>query len=59
MWVNTIYLYVISQWFFLLYTPSAADCRILNNLDIIAALHLRRYMEERSLEKLPARVYEL
>ena len=51
MWVNTIYLYVISQWFFLLYLLGLTAGYLI--LDIIAALHLRRYMEERSLESLP------
>jgi cellulose synthase/poly-beta-1,6-N-acetylglucosamine synthase-like glycosyltransferase len=51
MWVNITYLYLISQWIFLLYLFILTTGYLM--LDIIAALHLRRYMEERSLESLP------
>jgi len=51
MWANIIYLYLVSQWIFLLYLLGLTAGYVI--LDIIAALHLRRYMEERSLESLP------
>jgi cellulose synthase/poly-beta-1,6-N-acetylglucosamine synthase-like glycosyltransferase len=51
MWANITYLYLFSQWTFLLYLLGLTAGYLM--LDIIAALHLRRYMEERSLESLP------
>jgi cellulose synthase/poly-beta-1,6-N-acetylglucosamine synthase-like glycosyltransferase len=51
MWANITYLYLISQWIFLLYLLCLTAGYMM--LDIIAGLHLRRYMEERSLESLP------
>jgi cellulose synthase/poly-beta-1,6-N-acetylglucosamine synthase-like glycosyltransferase len=51
MWENITYLYLISQWIFLLYLLGLTAGYLM--LDIIAVLHLRRYMEERSLESLP------
>lgn len=51
MWANIIYFYLISQWIFLLYLLGLTAGYLI--LEIIAVLHLRRYMEERSLESLP------
>ncbi|HSF68559.1 MAG TPA: glycosyltransferase [Nitrospiraceae bacterium] len=49
MWVSDIY--STSQWIFLLYLLGLTAGYLM--LNVIAALHLRRYMEERSLECLP------
>jgi cellulose synthase/poly-beta-1,6-N-acetylglucosamine synthase-like glycosyltransferase len=49
MWIDT--LISISEWLFLLYLLGLTAGYLM--LDVVAAIHLRRYMEERSLNSLP------
>ncbi|MEQ1795353.1 MAG: glycosyltransferase [Nitrospira sp.] len=49
MWLDT--LISISEWLFLLYLLGLTAGYLM--LDVVAAIHLRRYMEERSLSSLP------